>query len=143
MQINKLIIDLIKYIIVFSIVVCIIGGLFCFFYSNVNKMNKEISIDSEYRKLNLYLLNTTKNSVTISKYGLVNIEDTLSYYITFVDANGEMNTFVKLEDKIYFNKIKLCDNVEEFKVIVDKSEKEKINVEVIIDGKKYDSQYVL
>lgn len=143
MQINKLIINLIKYIIAFSLVVCIVGKIITFFYINVNKMNTEVSIDSDYRKLNLYLLYTTRNSITISKYGLVNNEDTSSYYITFADSNGVTNTFLKLEDKIYFNKIKLCDNVEEFKIIIDKSEKESVSVEVILDGKKFNSQYVL
>lgn len=143
MKESKLFINLIKYIIVFTIIVCVIGTIITFFYININKMNNEISIDSDYRKLNLYLLNITKKSVTISKYGLVNNEDTSSYFITFTDSNGTTNTFIKLKDKIYYNKIKLCDNVEEFKIIIDKSEKENISVEVILDGKKYNSQYVL
>lgn len=143
MQQNKLILNVIKYIIVFTIIICIIGAIISFFYKSINDMNSVISIDSDYNKLNLYLLNITKDSTTITKYGLVDNEDTSSHYITFTDFNGNTNTFVKIDDKIYFNKIKLCDNVEEFKVIIDKSEKESISVEVILSGKKFNSQYVL
>lgn len=143
MKENRLILNLVKYIIIFTIVITIIGAVISFFYRGISDINSSVSIDSDYSKLNLYLLNITKDSTTITKYGLVDNEDTSSYYVTFTDFNGNTNTFIKIEDKIYFNKIKLCDNVEEFKVIIDKSEKESISVEVILSGKKFNSQYVL
>ena len=66
-----------------------------------------------------------------------------SYYITFENSDGSHNTFIKLNDIIYYNKIKLCENVESFKVIVDKTGKESISVETVIQGKTYTSQYVI
>ena len=50
---------------------------------------------------------------------------------------------LKLEDKIYFNKIKLCEDVDSFKVIVDRTGKESISVETVIAGKTYTAQYVI
>ena len=92
----------------------------------------------------MYFLRTVKlNGITIQKYGLVNSEDTSSYYITFKKQDGTTTTFVKQGDKVYYNNIKLCENVDEFKVIVDKSEKDSISMEIKIKGKTYKSQYVL
>lgn len=141
---NSLIINLSIYIIIFAIVICIIGIIMNYFYENVNKMNSSLQISSDYSKLNLYFLKTTKlKNVTINNYGLVNNEDTSSYYITFSKNDGTTNTFVKIGDIIYFDKIKICENVEEFKIIVDKSERESISVETKISGKTFKSQYVL
>lgn len=106
-------------------------------------MNTELDIDSQYRKLNLYLLDISQKSVTISKYGLTNENDSSSYFITFSDYKGNQNTFIKVGDKIYFNNIELCDNVKLFKIIIDKSEKEYISIDVVIGNKEFTSQYVL
>lgn len=100
-------------------------------------------MNSDYTNLNLYFLKTTKNAgVKIDSYGLVD-EDLQSYYITFENNDGTKNTFIKLNDIIYYNKIKLCENVDSFKVIVDKTGKESISTEIIINGKLFTSQYVI
>ena len=143
MQENKFFTTLIKYIFLFTIFVIIIIFISSFFYKIVNKMNTELDIDSQYRKLNLYLLDISQKSVTISKYGLTNENDSSSYFITFSDYNGNQNTFIKVDDKIYFNNIELCDNVKLFKIIIDKSEKEYISIDVVIGNKEFTSQYVL
>ena len=44
---------------------------------------------------------------------------------------------------IYYNGIKICENVDEFKVIVDKSEKASISTEVKIGENVFKSQYAL
>lgn len=143
MQENKFFTTLIKYIFLFTIFVIIIIFISSFFYKIVNKMNTELDIDSQYRKLNLYLLDISQKSVTISKYGLTNENDSSSYFITFSDYKGNQNTFIKVGDKIYFNNIELCDNVKLFKIIIDKSEKEYISIDVVIGNKEFTSQYVL
>lgn len=143
MQENKFFTTLIKYIFLFTIFVIIIIFISSFFYKIVNKMNTELDIDSQYRKLGLYLLDISQKSVTISKYGLTNENDSSSYFITFSDYNGNQNTFIKVGDKIYFNNIELCDNVKLFKIIIDKSEKEYISIDVVIGNKEFTSQYVL
>lgn len=143
MQENKFFTTLIKYIFLFTIFVIIIIFISSFFYKIVNKMNTELDIDSQYRKLNLYLLDISQKSVTISKYGLTNENDSSSYFITFSNYNGNQNTFIKVGDKIYFNNIELCNNVKLFKIIIDKSEKEYISIDVVIGNKEFTSQYVL
>ncbi len=136
--------NLIIYIILLIVIICIFFSLTSYFYKNMRDVNDDVSVYSDYAILNLYLLRTIKSGdVTIQNYGLVDNDDTLSYYITFLKEDGSMNTFIKKNDMIYFNKIKLCENVQEFKIFVDRSEKESISVEVKIANKTYNLQYVL
>lgn len=131
------------YFFLFLVIFCtIVLGTF-FFYTNLKSRQNSATVDSDYTNLNLYLLKTTKVSgVKIAKYGLVD-EDLQSYFITFENKDGVQNTFIKTNDIIYYNKIKLCENVDVFKVIVDKTGKESISVEVVMQGKTYTSQYVI
>lgn len=113
------------------------------FYKNFKNRKDVVTSNSDYTNLNLYFLKVTKTpGVKINSYGLVG-EDLQSYFITFENTDGIENTFIKLNDIIYYNKIKLCENVDNFKVIVDKTGKESISVEVTIQGKTYTSQYVI
>lgn len=132
------------YVIVFTIIVCIIGGLMSYFFINLQNTNDISTANSSYSMLNLYLLKTvqTKN-IAIESYGLVDNNDTSSYYITFRKDDGTKATFIKLGDIIYYNKIKLCENVDTFKVIVDKSETQSFSVEVHMNNNVYNSQYAL
>ena len=137
---------------VYKFCMCIFVFLFIFliillvtsaFYINLTNSKNTVNSNSDYTNLNLYFLKITKvPGVKINSYGLVG-EDMQSYYITFENSDGSHNTFIKLNDIIYYNKIKLCENVESFKVIVDKTGKESISVEAVIQGKTYTSQYVI
>lgn len=134
---------LVYFIILFYIIICIVGFVLNYFYKNISQMNANVSINSEFSDLNLYFLKTTKSDdVKIRKYGLVN-DDNSSYYITFENADGTTNTFLKMGNIIYFNNIKICNNVDSFKIIVDKSLKTSVSIEAIIFGKVYSSQYVI
>lgn len=131
------------YFFLFLVIFCIIVLGTFFFYTNLKSRQNSATVDSDYTNLNLYLLKTTKVSgVKIAKYGLVD-DDLQSYFITFENKDGVQNTFIKINDIIYYNKIKLCENVDVFKVIVDKTGKESISVEVVMQGKIYTSQYVI
>lgn len=133
------------YIYIFLLLVIFIIILPCTFsfYINLKTRQNIVDADSTYTNLNLYFLKTTKNSgVKVDSYGLVG-EDQQSYYITFENTDGTKNTFIKINDIIYYNKIKLCENVDSFKVIVDKTGKESISVEIGLQGKIYLSQYVI
>lgn len=128
---------------VFLLIIVILGGILVYFYQNVLKLNEETFVNSEYTKLNLYFLNITKEKgVKIKNYGLVDNDDS-SYYITFENQDGTTNTFLKKGSIIYFNKVKLCENVDLFKIIIDKSAKETISVEISISDKSYNLQYTL
>lgn len=140
---TKILRALISFIILFYIIICIVGLILNYFYKNITDLNKTVSSNSEYSNLNLYFLKTVKeHDVKIKNYGLVD-DDNLSYYITFENDDGTTNTFIKVGNIIYFNNIKICNNVESFKIIVDKTLKTSISVEAIILGNVYSSQYVI
>lgn len=141
---SKIMLNLLIYVIVFSIIISIIGTIISYFYKNLNSVNTNLSVSSDYTMLNLYFLRTTKiKNIKIKEYGLVDEDDTSSYYITFFTEDGNNSTFIKLGNVIYFNKIKLCENVDEFKVFVSKSEKESVSLEIKIMDKMYSLNYVL
>ena len=131
------------YIFLLLILFAIILVVTASFYINLKRSEQVASANSDYTTLNLYFLKTTKTPGNkIESFGLVG-EDLQSYYITFENSDGTKNTFIKLNDIIYYNKMKLCEDVQSFKVIVDKTGKESISVETIIHGKIYTAQYVI
>ena len=135
--------NLIIYIAIFMIIICIVGIITTYFKTNIEVIESELLATSQYTKLNLYFLKTIKkDGIKIENYGLTD-EDFSSYYITFEDPDGSKNTFIKLGNMVYFNNIKLCDNVKEFKVIVDKSNKESISVDIKMYNEVYNLQYVI
>lgn len=140
---TKILKALISFIIFFYIVICIVGLILNYFYKNLTDLNNTVSTNSDYSNLNLYFLKVVKvKDVKIKSYGLVE-DDNLSYYITFENDDGTTNTFIKVGNIIYFNNIRICDNVESFKVIIDKTLKTSISVEAIISGNVYSSQYII
>ena len=128
-------------------------------------VDNNVSTSSNYNKLNIYILNQTKSkgvdivsytdnpSLYIDENGATLTENELTgsidnyekiKYITFKMQDGTKNTFVKLNDVIYFNKAKLCDNVEDFDVIVQNNGNKKvIKVKVQFSNKTYSTEYVL
>ena len=128
-------------------------------------VDNNVSTSSNYNKLNIYILNQTKSkgvdivsytdnpSLYLDENGATLTENELTgsidnyekiKYITFKMQDGTKNTFVKLNDVIYFNKAKLCDNVEDFDVIVQNNGNKKvIKVKVQFSNKTYSTEYVL
>ena len=141
---TRIMTNLTIYIIVFTVVACIVGGIMSYFYGNLRNTTIENTANSSYSMLNLYFLKTIQApNIIIKSYGLVDNNDTKSYYITFQKEDGETATFIKIDNIVYYNKIKLCENVDVFKVIVDKSETQSFSVELEMLGKVYKSQYAL
>ena len=144
MHFNKIMTNLFIYIAVFSVILLLVGNFSSYLYNNMKQITDESTTISDFTKLDLYFLRLVKtDDIIIKKYGLVDKNDSSSYYITFQKEDGTTNTFIKIGNIIYYDKIKLCENVESFKVMVDKSDKESISIEVKFLDKVYNSQYVL
>lgn len=141
---TKIMTNLTTYVIIFTIIVCLIGGVMSFFYGNLKDTSNETNANSSYSMLNLYFLKTIQSpNISIESHGLVDNNDTQSYYITFKKDDGSTVAFIKIGDIIYYNKIKLCEKVDTFKVIVDKSERQSFSIEVEMFDKIYNSQYAI
>ena len=97
MQTNKLMINLFVYIVAFTMIIVIIGSIMNYFYTNIMVLTTESSVVSDFTKLDLYFLRTVKvEDISIKSHGLVNNDDTSSYFITFQNEDGTTNTFIKI-----------------------------------------------
>ncbi len=141
---TKIMTSLSIYIAVFVLIVFIIGSIMLYFFGNLRNVASEIYANTDYSMLNLYLLKIAQTpDISIKNHGLVNNDDISSYYITFQKDDGTTDTFTKIGNIIYYNRTKLCENVDSFKVIVDKSQTQSFSIEVKIFDKIYNSQYAL
>ena len=131
------------YIISFVVVIGIVGSITVFFSNNARDVNMSSGASSEYNKFNLYILKQIKDGYKISKISDSD-SDKNGQYITFSDGQ-HLNTFVKSEDLLYFNKIKLCENVDEFKVDTETANngKQVLKTYLKINGIVYTTDYVV
>lgn len=144
-------ISLVIYVSSFLVIAGIVGAITTYFYNNMDIVEASASSSAEYNKLNVYLLKQTKSSdVTLVGYTdnphkVVEIDgsDENASYITFKLQNGKENTFVHVNDILYFNKIKLCENVEKFEVNVEEGDKTTLVITVQISNKQYKTKYVI
>ncbi len=125
------------YIIAFAIVIGIISVLTSFFYSNVVNLSDTGENASEFSIFNMYFLEDIKEEG--NKVARV---DENGKYISF--SNG--NTYIFQDNHIYKNKVKICDNVTDFKVEKQKDGKETVTVFIKIgDNMEFSktTQYVM
>lgn len=135
-------VGLVIYIASFVIVIAIVASITTFFNSNVRNLKGSESISSEYNKFNLYMLEYTKNGYDILTYSDdLNSEE---QFITFI-KDGKTDTLVKLENALYFNQIKLCEKVDEFKLekTIAENGKNMLKTYLKIDGTVYTTDYVI
>ena len=135
-------VGLVIYIASFVIVIAIVASITTFFNSNVRNLNGSGSISAEYNKFNVYMLEYTKNGYDILRCS----SDTSAeeQFIIFT-KDGKMDTFAKLGNGLYFNQIKLCEKVDEFKIEKTKAEngKDLVKTYLKIDGTAYTTDYVM
>lgn len=129
------------YIIAFVIIIGIVSSITVFFNGNAKDINKDSGTAAEYNKFNLYMLEYTKNGYRIYEISPENNEE---QYITF-EKNGKNDTFCKQGNILYFNEIKLCENVDEFKIEKGTAEngKEILKTYIQINGTVYTTNYVI
>ena len=154
-------ISLILYVSSFLVVTALVAGITTFFYNNVEILDTSIGSNSQYNKFNLYILNECKksgnslmawknNDIEAANDTSDNIAALISpgsdTFITFRNIDGNKNSFIYVEDEknLYYNSIKLCNDVEEFKFKIDNlSGKTVIKVFIKIDGTTFTTEYVV
>jgi len=133
--------SLLIYIMAFVTIIGVLSSITVFFNNNTKDINMQTASNSEYNKFNLYMLEYTENDYNVSK---ISEENTDIPFVTF--SNGvSSNTFVLLENILYFNQIKLCENVDEFKIKKDIAEngKDILKTYLKVNGTVYTTDYVL
>lgn len=92
--------SIIVYITAMVIVIGTIASITSFFYTNVSNLDDNSNNMSEITKFHMYFLEET----TKMNNSIMTLNDTL---VSF--ATG--NTFIYQNNSIYFNNIKICDNI--------------------------------
>ena len=122
-------VSLVIYIACFLIVAGTIGGITIFFYNNTSLLNDEVYSSAEYNKLNMYLVKES--------------EEDGNSFVNF-DNSGNIYTFDKDNNLLYFNKICLCEDVQDFSVLTDYTTgKELIKVKIDFSNKSYTTNYCM
>jgi hypothetical protein len=159
-------ISLVLYVASFVAVTAVVAGITTFFYSNMKVMDSNISSNSTYNKFNLYFLNECKKT-GVSLYAWQNVyvddsgtetitKDTSALaslpvenktnFITFLNSDGSKNSFIYDKDNkiLYYNSIKLCDNVNDFQIILNQETgKDVLKILINIDGTAFQTKYVV
>ncbi|MBR3696679.1 MAG: hypothetical protein IKM97_00155 [Clostridia bacterium] len=153
--------SLILYVASFLIVTTVVATITTFFYNNVVILDTKTSSNSQYNRINLYFLNQCKkNNVSLFAWKNIDIEaniDTPSNisalknnpegaFITFKEENNIKNSFIYVEDEknLYFNSVKIGQDIEEFKFKIDYSfGKPVLKVFINIDGTSFTTEYVV
>ncbi|MBO5478372.1 MAG: hypothetical protein J6A04_01430 [Clostridia bacterium] len=92
--------SIIIYVIAMLIVIGIIATITSFFYSNVNNANENSNSISEITKFHMYFLEETTRSNN-------QINEIKNTSISFTTGN----TFTFQDNSIYFNHIKICEDI--------------------------------
>lgn len=114
--------SIIIYVIAMVIVIGIVATITSFFYSNINNTNESSNNISEITKFHMYFLEeTTKQDNQIAKIGDTSISFTTGNAFTFQD------------NSIYFNYIKICENIDNVQFSAStENEKQVVNVLITI-----------
>lgn len=115
--------SLIIYVIAMMIVIGIIATITSFFYTNVINTKDSSDNISEITKFNMYFLEETKNE----NNSIMNISEKNVLFKT-----GNMFTFA--DNSIYFNKIKICENVKDMKFSEEEINNKKVIKVLIVLG---------
>ena len=120
------------YVIALTVVVTIIGRIITYFYKNINEYTDNNQAISQYTKIVSYLTDeiNTKDNI-VEAFG--------ENYLKFAKTQ---NQYTYQNGKIYINKAKICDDIENCKFSYDEM-KEKISMEITIKGKTYYNTYTI
>lgn len=132
-------VSLVIYVGCFLVVSGIVGAVTVFFYNNTSLLNSEVYSSAEYNKLNMYLVKESEEEGN----SFVNFDNSSNMY-TLTFSNGNVYTFDKDSHLLYFNKICLCEDVQEFDVLTDYSTgKEVIKIKIDFTNKSYTTSYCM
>lgn len=151
-------ISLILYVSSFLAITATIAAITTFFYNNIEILDTSIGSSSQYNKFNLYFLNECKKAnnelyawkASDSLLRLDRLKEPGKIdkkFITFSSLDGtEKNSFIydDINNDLYYNSIKLCDDVEDFQIKIDETTgKTVLSILIKIAGKVYTTDYVV
>lgn len=131
--------SLVIYVASFLVVASIVSGITIFFYNNTALIDKEIYSAAEYNKLNMYLVKESEQ--LDNRYAEFDNSSDM-YYLDFSDGNRF--TFDNVNNLLYYNKICLCEDVQDFDVQREyQTGKEVLKIKVSFSNKTYTNKYTM
>jgi len=115
---------LVIYIVVFSAVLALVGSLSSFVYGNLRKLNQDSISSEEFNKFNTYFVKDIKESK------LATVQNT-DNKVEIILENGSKYTYVKKENAIYKEAVKVARNIIRFNAVL-KEENNKNVIEIDI-----------
>ena len=132
---------LIVYVTTFICITGVIGIISNFFYSNTKVLDNSTTDAAQFTKLQLYLANEfeTKKSTIIDSTFFDNIIDEFEV----IQFSSE-NKLIYHKGYIFYNKIKICENVKELKAKVDSlNGKEIFKIYVVFENMAYTTDFAI
>lgn len=128
--------SLIVYVIAMSIIVGTVAAITSYFYGNINGLTSRTEISKQYTEFNSYFVNEVNKNDNSVLTELLNTEE------KDIIAFSSGNQFKFAENGIYFNKIKICKDVNSCTFEYDEPTN-KITVTMQINGKKLTNEYTM
>ncbi|MBR3162711.1 MAG: hypothetical protein IKF17_01245 [Clostridia bacterium] len=125
--------SLIIYVIAMSIVVGTVAAITNFYYGNINGLSNRTSSSKQYTQFNSYFVNEVNTKGN-------NVVANASNGTKVVFTSGNQITY--LSNAIYYNKIKICNNVTSCQFTIDNNSNT-VSVNMVIGGKGFQNVYSL
>lgn len=150
--------SVVVYVAAFFVISIIVAKITGFFYSNMSEMENSTSSNSEYNTFNMYMLKETKIGQNYIEYKRVftNLNGDGKYEdeetgevadnkkIVYKFSSG--TTFTYINEKIYRNSVKICDDIQEFEYksnsVVEEG-KNIIEIYMVINDIAYRTSYIV
>ena len=112
-------ISLIVYILLMTLIIALLSNITVSFYTSINNFDRESESAVAFSKFNMYFLNDIRRENS-------KLSETTSNTIVIVyggEGSEEVSIKYSIKDKaLYRNKVKICDGINDYKIVSDKQE---------------------
>ena len=112
-------ISLIVYILLMTLIIALLSNITVSFYTSINNFDRESESAVAFSKFNMYFLNDIRRENS-------KLSETTSNTIVIVyggEGSEKVSIKYSIQDKaLYRNKVKICDGINDYKIVSDKQE---------------------
>lgn len=133
---------LIVYVTTFICVTALVGVVSNFFYSNTSVLDETTADASQFTKLQLYIANEfeTKRSTVVD----TTLDDSIADEYEFIEFSSG-NKLIYHQGYIFYNKINICNNVQDFKVKIEPAANNKsvLKIYIVFGNMSYTTEFAM
>ena len=134
--------SLIIYVFAMLLIVTVLTIITGYIYEGIGANSASEDFDAKYVRLLAYISKETniKNNkvLSISKKntGMDNEQTAIIF------ESGKQLTYIPKNRSVYYEKIKICDNIDNFNVNIEEDIKQKLNIELIQETKQANNYFI-